>query len=42
LAAIQVHHHDSTCIEKVGEYMVGQSNQQKGRHRQRTLIAILG
>jgi hypothetical protein len=40
LVAIKVNQHDSICIEKVCEYMVGKSNQQKGPHRQRTYINI--
>ena len=33
LAATNVHQHESICIEKASEYMVGQSKEQKGRHR---------
>jgi hypothetical protein len=38
LAAIKVHQHDSICIEKVCEHMVGKSDQQKSWHRQHTYI----
>jgi hypothetical protein len=34
LAAIKVDQHDSIWLEKVCEYMVGKSNQQKGQHLQ--------
>jgi hypothetical protein len=35
-----VHQHDSICIEKACEDMVGKSNQQNGWHRQHTYINI--
>jgi uncharacterized membrane protein len=38
LAAINVHQHDSICIEKASEYMAGQSKEQKGRHRHHTYL----
>jgi hypothetical protein len=38
-AAMNVHQHESIRIEKASsEYMVGQSKEQKGRHRHHTYL----
>jgi hypothetical protein len=38
LAPVKVHQHESIGIEKDSEYMVGQSKEQKGRHRHHTYL----
>jgi hypothetical protein len=39
---MKVHQHDSICIEKAGENMVGTSKDQKGRRRHQMYVPTAG